>query len=97
MPDKDFDIKDLSLAEKGRNRIQWSEQEMPVLRGRRSWAAINTRGNQNGLLEQERRREKTLIELEERADKYLPCHYFDVIGGTSTGGSVKWKRDLEPC
>ena len=32
MPDKDDDIKDPSLADKGRYRIQWSEQEMPVLR-----------------------------------------------------------------
>ena len=32
MPDKDYDIKDPSLADKGRYRIQWSEQEMPVLR-----------------------------------------------------------------
>lgn len=28
----DYDVKDLSLAEGGRRRIQWSEQEMPVLR-----------------------------------------------------------------
>jgi len=27
-----YDVKDMSLAEKGKNRIQWSEQEMPVLR-----------------------------------------------------------------
>lgn len=27
-----FDVKDISLADKGTNRIQWAEQEMPVLR-----------------------------------------------------------------
>ena len=27
-----YDVKDMSLAEKGKNRIQWAEQEMPVLR-----------------------------------------------------------------
>jgi len=32
VPDKDYDIKDPSLADKGRYRVQWSEQEMPVLR-----------------------------------------------------------------
>ena len=32
MAKKDFDIKDISLAEKGRNRIEWSAREMPVLR-----------------------------------------------------------------
>ncbi|MBI2845717.1 MAG: adenosylhomocysteinase [Chloroflexi bacterium] len=29
---KEFDIRDISLAEKGRSRIGWAEQEMPVLR-----------------------------------------------------------------
>ena len=28
-----YDIKDLSLAEGGRRRIDWAEREMPVLRG----------------------------------------------------------------
>ncbi|RUM47008.1 MAG: adenosylhomocysteinase, partial [Hydrogenothermus sp.] len=28
----DFDVKDLSLAEKGKLRIQWAEKDMPVLR-----------------------------------------------------------------
>ena len=28
----DFDIKDISLAQKGLNRIQWADQSMPVLR-----------------------------------------------------------------
>jgi adenosylhomocysteinase len=28
----DYDVKDLSLAEGGRRRIEWAEQEMPVLR-----------------------------------------------------------------
>src|SRR6478672_3638107 len=28
----DSDVKDLSLAERGRNRIEWAEAEMPVLR-----------------------------------------------------------------
>ncbi|HBY97715.1 MAG: adenosylhomocysteinase [Ardenticatenaceae bacterium] len=32
MAEKQFDVKDLSLAEKGRERIQWAAQEMPVLR-----------------------------------------------------------------
>ncbi|PJF43774.1 MAG: adenosylhomocysteinase [Phototrophicales bacterium] len=29
---KEFDVKDLDLAPKGRKRIEWAEQEMPVLR-----------------------------------------------------------------
>ncbi|MCX7840786.1 MAG: adenosylhomocysteinase, partial [Anaerolineae bacterium] len=29
---REYDIKDLSLAEKGRFRIQWAENDMPVLR-----------------------------------------------------------------
>lgn len=29
---QDFDVKDLSMAEAGRHRIAWAEQEMPVLR-----------------------------------------------------------------
>jgi adenosylhomocysteinase len=32
MSDKEYDVKDLSLAEQGRNRIEWAEKEMPVLR-----------------------------------------------------------------
>ncbi|KAI0900204.1 FabD/lysophospholipase-like protein [Annulohypoxylon nitens] len=32
------------------------------------------------------RRQKTLRELQTYDGKYLPCHYFDYIGGTSTGG-----------
>ncbi|NQU30643.1 MAG: adenosylhomocysteinase, partial [Anaerolineae bacterium] len=28
----EYDIKDLSLAEGGRRRIDWAEREMPVLR-----------------------------------------------------------------
>ena len=28
----DYDVKDIGLAETGRNRIEWAEQEMPVLR-----------------------------------------------------------------
>ncbi|MBI3537433.1 MAG: adenosylhomocysteinase [Chloroflexi bacterium] len=32
MPQKNFDVKDQSLAEKGRYRIQWAENDMPVLR-----------------------------------------------------------------
>ena len=27
-----FDIKDINLAEQGRKRIDWAENEMPVLR-----------------------------------------------------------------
>jgi adenosylhomocysteinase len=30
---KDYDVKDMGLAESGRRRIQWAEGEMPVLRG----------------------------------------------------------------
>jgi adenosylhomocysteinase len=29
---QDYDVKDLSLAEAGQNRVEWAEQEMPVLR-----------------------------------------------------------------
>ena len=29
---KDFDVKDLGLADAGQRRIEWAEQEMPVLR-----------------------------------------------------------------
>lgn len=32
MAENQYDVKDLSLAEKGRDRIQWAAQEMPVLR-----------------------------------------------------------------
>ncbi len=32
MAKRDFDVKDVSLAEKGRFRIQWAENDMPVLR-----------------------------------------------------------------
>jgi adenosylhomocysteinase len=31
MSNKEYDVKDLSLAEQGRNRIEWAAQEMPVL------------------------------------------------------------------
>lgn len=34
------------------------------------------------------RRRETRQELLLEKSKYLPCHYFDYIGGTSTGGSV---------
>lgn len=33
-------------------------------------------------------------EMTKRRGKYLPCHYFDYIGGTSTGGSVLKSRTL---
>jgi adenosylhomocysteinase len=32
MSTKEYDVKDMSLAEQGRNRIEWAEKEMPVLR-----------------------------------------------------------------
>ena len=32
MSHKEYDVKDLSLAEQGRNRIEWAAQEMPVLK-----------------------------------------------------------------
>src|SRR5512142_40873 len=32
MPKRDYDVKDASLADKGRFRIQWAENDMPVLR-----------------------------------------------------------------
>ncbi len=32
MPTPDYDVKDLSLADKGRDRIEWAAQEMPVTR-----------------------------------------------------------------
>ncbi len=32
MPVKTFDVRDESLAIQGRSRIEWAEQEMPVLR-----------------------------------------------------------------
>lgn len=32
MSHKEYDVKDMSLAEQGRNRIEWAEREMPVLR-----------------------------------------------------------------
>jgi adenosylhomocysteinase len=32
MSHKEYDVKDMSLAEGGRNRIEWAEKEMPVLR-----------------------------------------------------------------
>jgi adenosylhomocysteinase len=33
MMSREYDVKDLTLAEGGRRRIQWAEKEMPVLRG----------------------------------------------------------------
>ncbi len=32
MNDTDYDIRDLNLADEGKNRIEWARQEMPVLR-----------------------------------------------------------------
>ncbi|GAB4530554.1 MAG: adenosylhomocysteinase [Anaerolineae bacterium] len=32
MSRKEYDVKDMSLAEMGRNRIEWADKEMPVLR-----------------------------------------------------------------
>jgi adenosylhomocysteinase len=32
MAEKEYDVKDISLAERGLSRIQWAEREMPVLR-----------------------------------------------------------------
>ena len=32
MTDNHYDVKDISLATKGRFKIEWAEQEMPVLR-----------------------------------------------------------------
>src|SRR5512137_1793914 len=32
MPKREHDVKDMALAEKGRFRIQWAENDMPVLR-----------------------------------------------------------------
>ena len=32
MTDKNYDVKDVSLATQGRSKIEWAEQEMPVLR-----------------------------------------------------------------
>ena len=32
MTDKNYDVKDVSLATQGRFKIEWAEQEMPVLR-----------------------------------------------------------------
>jgi adenosylhomocysteinase len=32
MNHQEYDVKDMSLAEQGRNRIEWAEKEMPVLR-----------------------------------------------------------------
>jgi adenosylhomocysteinase len=32
MTQKEYDVKDLALAEQGRNRIEWADKEMPVLR-----------------------------------------------------------------
>ena len=36
MSHKEYDVKDMSLAEQGRNRIEWAEKEMPVLRAIRA-------------------------------------------------------------
>jgi len=32
MPHNNYDVKDISLTTKGRFKIEWAEQEMPVLR-----------------------------------------------------------------
>lgn len=46
---------------------------------------LSTRRNGNGI-DANVRRERTYNELQTHTGKYLPCHYFDYVGGTSTGG-----------
>ena len=42
MARRDHDVKDMALAEKGRFRIQWAENDMPVLRQIRARAGLAT-------------------------------------------------------
>ena len=37
----DYDVKDIGLAEKGKNKIEWAEREMPVLRGIKKDFSVN--------------------------------------------------------
>ena len=32
----DYDVKDTGLAKEGKNKIEWAEKDMPVLRGIRA-------------------------------------------------------------
>ena len=37
----DYDVKDIGLAGKGKNKIEWAERDMPVLRGIKADFAAN--------------------------------------------------------
>lgn len=64
---------------------------------RLSWKKF---GTQNGGKQQQKtldtRKEKTRKELNRR-DVFLPCHYFDYIAGTSTGGFVCFWISSDVC
>ncbi|KAH9906793.1 FabD/lysophospholipase-like protein [Xylariomycetidae sp. FL2044] len=61
-----------------------SRERLPVPPARQaSW--FLGRRNGNGMTAEDRRT-RTYRELDQFVDRYLPSHYFDYIGGTSTGG-----------
>ena len=50
MSRKEFDVKDLNLAEQGRWRIEWALKEMPVIRSMMSRTRPGTVRNLGGLV-----------------------------------------------
>ncbi|MBI1800261.1 MAG: adenosylhomocysteinase [Chloroflexi bacterium] len=71
MATKDFDIKDLSLADKGRYKIQWSAQEMPVL----------------ALIQERFRREKPLKGLKVAACLHVTAETANLAKTLAAGGA----------
>ncbi len=71
MATKDYDIKDLSLADKGRYKIQWSAQEMPVL----------------ALIEQRFRQEKPLKGLKVAACLHITAETANLAKVLTAGGA----------
>ncbi|KAH8684210.1 acyl transferase/acyl hydrolase/lysophospholipase [Tricladium varicosporioides] len=63
---------------------QWREQ----FRRKRDLAALTRRGTEIQNESGESSRLSTEAQARQIRDKYLPCHYFDYIGGTSTGGLI---------
>jgi len=76
VPTKDFDIKDTSLADKGRFRIEWSALEMPVLR----------------LIGERFAREKPLKGLKVAACLHITAETANLAKVLAAGGAIKGIR-----